>query len=135
MSAFIVTHKHINALVTFGARRREPLTIVLPDGERLDFNKPADLQRAAEILLEQNWRSVQANYPHRTIVAEAITYGHEPVLGPNFLVAILKLCDCYDYQACETDDYPLTAAHRIIDRIRGTAIDMLPGYSEAKWSI
>lgn len=50
-------------------------------------------------------------------------------------VQILKLCDCYEYQADGHPEWDLTAAPHLINRIRSRAIDSLPGYKEAEWSI
>jgi hypothetical protein len=48
-------------------------------------------------------------------------------------VALLKLCDCLDYQSCETEDWKQTAAHELLELIRGAAICALPGYEKAPW--
>lgn len=50
-------------------------------------------------------------------------------------VEVLKACDCYDYQSCETDDYHETTAAKLVDRIRKSAIGKLPGYEDAPWGI
>jgi hypothetical protein len=55
-----------------------------------------------------------------------------PRLNP---VSILKLCDCLEYQSCETEDYNETVAYRLLNVIRRAAIRILPGYDDAKWEI
>jgi hypothetical protein len=66
----------------------------------------------------------------------AYTFTHD--YNPKHLtpVQILKLCDCYEYQACETGEaYYQSFAHAIIQAIRGKAWRRLPGYDEAEWTI
>ena len=50
-------------------------------------------------------------------------------------VQILKACQCYDYQACETEGYEQTDAQRITRAIAAHAINNLDGYDKAEWSI
>jgi len=35
---------------------------------------------------------------------------------------IVKCCDCYDYQACETADYKTTEAAKLVDKIREDSV-------------
>jgi hypothetical protein len=46
-------------------------------------------------------------------------------------VSLLKGCDCFDYQACETGDYGSSIACAIIEAIRKRAILCLPEYDDA----
>ncbi len=145
MSAFVVSHKHINAIVSYGTVPvyGDAARIRLNDGTTLYFDDYGDLQHAAEILLAENVRSVQERYPDTVdnlkdmpgVIAEV----GEPIIfrfvNGKKPVDIIKACDCYDYQACETDDYNTTDAHRIVDNIRERAINNLPGYDEAPWEI
>ena len=50
-------------------------------------------------------------------------------------VQVLKACDCYDYQSCETDDYPQSEAKRMIETIKTWAITTLPSYDKAEWAL
>ena len=50
-------------------------------------------------------------------------------------VEIIKLCDCYDYQSCETRDWETTEAFAICAALRAAAIDSLPGYEDAPWGL
>lgn len=86
---------------------------------------------SGQVLVDQNYRSVNSRYgtsdkPHK--------YSNPPVrrLKP---VEILKLCSCYDYQACETTDYEASEAFRIVSALRTRAIQMLDGYEEAEWGL
>lgn len=50
-------------------------------------------------------------------------------------VAILKACQCFDYQACEVENYQATEAAVMISQIRASAISRLAGYDEAEWEL
>ena len=145
MSAYVVSHNHINSLVRFAYyKSRQGSSICLPDGRRIDPKNVEDLQDAAEILLSQNVHSVQTRYPDTIdnpqnmpgVVAEAGVAIRFTMMG-KMLTAVeaLKAIDCYEYQACEDDDYDQTAAHAIIERIKDMAINSLPGYDAASWDI
>ena len=49
------------------------------------------------------------------------------------IVEILKSCSCFEYQACEYDDWHKSKAHKVINAIRKECITRLPGYEEAQW--
>lgn len=130
MSAFLVSDKHINTLLAWANLKR--ISGLMIDGEILDFSSSNDLQKMAEILLDENYRSLNFRY-HSEDKARKIVYRLSLVtLKP---VQIIKLCDCLDYQSCETDDWESTNAYKILQRIREHAIRCLPGYDEAEWSI
>lgn len=128
MSAFVVSDKHINSLLTWANINMDGIN--LPDGDILSFKVVDDLQKLAQILLDENYKSV--NYRYNRNDSETIEFHFTPVLTP---VEILKACECFDYQACETNDYKESAAYRIIDWIKGSAIGKLPGYESAAWEI
>ena len=50
-------------------------------------------------------------------------------------VAILKALDCYEYQSCETDDWPQSEAFAFCDSLGGSLVHRLPGYDDAPWEI
>lgn len=145
MSAFVVSHAHIDALLTFADLKR------LTDYLSYEVNHGTEklsLTEIGRILLAENERSVCHRYPDCTESDKPGTIGEEAI-GYKFktwqsvfklqhgqlCALILKACDCYDYQACETDDYDQSIARRIIDRIRDRAIHSLPGYEDAPWGI
>lgn len=92
------------------------------------------------MLWEENARSVNARY-EPTLAAELV--GNVVPLPRRWLpsyarltpVEVLKACACYDYQACETDDYRDTVAFALVELIRGHAISLLPGYDDAAWEV
>lgn len=128
MSAFVVSDNHILVLVEAARRytwdREKPETI---------HRGVENWQEIVDILIAENYRSVNHRYPHQ---AEPHKIQYKPMSTFSFTpVDILKACDCYDYQACETNDYRQTQAAKIIDRIRAMAISKLPGYDKAPWRI
>ena len=137
MSAWIVPHNHINALLTYASKQKF-LNYFYLNGERhLDTQQDADLQKAAEILVAENYRSFNYRYDETT-PPPPITFRRYPPPPNTYLspVEILKACDCYDYQACETDGYHQSDAAKIVDQIRHNAIANLPGWEQADcWPI
>lgn len=50
-------------------------------------------------------------------------------------VAVLKLIDSYEYQACEHPEWETSEAHAFCSALRRALIHELPGYDEAAWSL
>lgn len=128
MSAFIVCHDHIDALLTFATAEQ-----ATSNGVEITARNATEIGR---ILLTENERSVSHRYPGDvdlpgTIGEEAADYTFRPVDPVPAPLAILKACECFDYQSCETDDYRDSEACKIVDVIRSRAISRLPGYSNA----
>jgi len=139
MSAFLVNDKHINALLTYAKRPQyQAPSYYYHNGNRRTFYDNLDL--IGQILINENYKSLQARYgepqgdnsefePHE-YKFEGYPYS---MLSP---VRVIKACDCYNYQACETGEaYYKSEAHSIIEAIRERAIHSLPGYDEADWEI
>lgn len=99
----------------------------------------------ADTLYRENVRSVAYRYPEdaRTDLpgtnsdAGFVQVTTRDLLNPGFMrvpaVAILKSCDCLQYQSCETPDYKESVAYHLLDAIRKAAIRALPGYDDAPW--
>jgi hypothetical protein len=125
MSAFIVSKKHIDTLISsMGADKA-----IYWNDERISFH--ADKNRIGQELVNQNYRSVNERYQENDAPPVYKFQMQYPLPG----IAIVKACDCYDYQASETEDYKETLACRIIDAIRYAAIRRIPGYDDAAWEI
>jgi hypothetical protein len=146
MSAFIVGHDHIDALLSF-AMQRDTYGSVRYYIKDTHTSVEITKQNATEIgriLLTENERSIYHRYPDvkpgkdenkpGTWGEDAETYKFKPwpLTSPLSAVSILKACDCFDYQACETDDYEQSLAHTIINAIRKRAIHRVPGYDDAQ---
>src|SRR5262245_1730456 len=140
MSAFIVGHDHIDALLTFATSRNPHggvSYLVSETGNRVEITA-RNATEIGRILLTENERSVRHRYPSDspdnlpgTIGEDAATYRFKQWGKPLSAVAILKGCDCLDYQCCETDNYEESLAAAIVNAIRGRAIRQLPGYDQA----
>lgn len=119
MSAFIVEDDLIDLLVTY-ATSGGPF--------RVSAENP---QKLGDMLVAENYRSVNHRYresdpPH--------PYRYHVWSGVMDPVQVIQSCNCFDYQACETDDYRDTPAARLVDNIRSKAIRAaLPQMEKAKW--
>jgi hypothetical protein len=83
---------------------------------------------AFKMLLAENLRSLEARYPGRDFLEEwkqeAAKYRFQDQRCNRLKATlIVKQCDCYDYQACETDDYKTTKAARLVERVRTKALE------------
>lgn len=133
MSAFIVSEKHLQTLINWAMVQDVYFYF---NGHRYEATHTEEAELLLTVLYRQNVRSVDERYSEKnTIESLKVKPMGAGKIGKVSPVQILKACDCYDYQACETDDYRQTFAADIINRIRSHAIGMLPGYDDAKWEI
>ena len=134
MSAFVVGYDHIDALLTYAlAERQNPVSYGLPTtGNRIEITEE-NATKVGRILLAENERSVRFRYPNDPDEGDGYVkdYTFSNFEKPLTPVAVLNGCDCFDYQACETDDYKQSVAYQIIDAIRHRAIRNLPGMENA----
>lgn len=99
MSAWICSNRHINIVVTAYAAIA-------------GITDPAELQRLAVILLDENYKSVNRRYGHND-VAGPIVYRSEPVppMGANLAAR------CLDYQSCEHAGWMISEARSIVEAV------------------
>ena len=151
MSAYICNPEHIGILAAYAATNDCAIY------EWRMSNNILTAQNVAKGLALENIRSVAHRYPNdkdgqrpgpclkdADIVEACQVYaGHFAkrmggviVMAGDVLepVQVLKLVRSLDYQSCETDDWPMTLAHRQLQWIMGAAINALPGYEDADWS-
>lgn len=146
MSAYVCNPEHIAALAAYAAKGGANDSHAIHE-----WRKPNPLETArsvAEQLLLTNIAAVETRYPDcagtddfpgpNLTRAEMLTladkYAQRYFFGHQFTaVEILKLCDCYDYQASELADYETSLAARQITWIRAAVIRQLPGYDTAAW--
>ena len=155
MSAYICNPDHIKQLAAFATRR-----VGGPgNGHRqvdprhfealrhlAEQSDEAIASAYADLLYQENIRSVSARYPDDTFdtlpgpheTPKTLTVTHTELFDFNTVcrltpVDILKMCDGLEYQSCETDDYRETIGFTLLDSIRGAAIRALPGYEDAPW--
>jgi len=114
-------------------------------------------QEIGELLHEANVRSLQARYPHdwQEMTGGGFVLCHwtndvtvrdicrlPAERGWNH-VAILKLVDCYGYQACEVANWQETSVYEFLARVRRTALEKAweahvyasPEYARAPWGL
>lgn len=148
MSAFFVTDAHINVMLTFALQNR----ILLPDPDTpnvtVDLHGGDNATRIGRALLLQNSRSMVARYgTNLKMIPELAQYERHAKnfvfrpdirlrsLGTMLPIAIIKASHCFDYQACETDDYETTPAAKIMLALREGAAHYLPHYADVPWAI
>ena len=148
MSAYIVDRHHIVYLVRAAlsskiTRDREFTWYY--DGSRCTLRKGEmeDFERVANMLWQENVRSVMHRYPD--------CYGDPSNLpgpkGEGFRITrednsvwlqfdpiqVYKSCDCYKYQSCEHPAWKASEASCFIEHLRAAAIHSMPAWEEAKW--
>jgi len=138
MSAYIVDHDHIDALLSYAIEHRARYTALQSCVEITALNAT----EIGRILLDENERSVRCRYADCSpdelpgSGQESASYNFRPWSKPLQALTILKACEGFDYQACEADNYDQSIASNIIDAIRKIAIYRLPGFSDAPgWSL
>lgn len=130
MSAYICTDSHINALATLASLAR----IRVYRNQKFVVDCQNQEQFTAETLLTENAKSV--NYRYEGDKNDpTITYRCEARFLNLPAVEVIKLCNCYDYQACEHPEYEASAAAGIVDALRKHYINELPGYDAAPWGL
>jgi len=127
MSAYVVSIKHINALVNHISHQSLSYygfdSIKAIGRELLAANVTAVCHRYSDMTPE----TAQQEFSGET----GYTYQLETVPALH----ALSLLTGYEYQACEACDWPESKARDICERLRLELIRKLPGYSDAPWSI
>jgi hypothetical protein len=134
MSAFVVGHDHIDGLLTWAIDQKVSYYWANQRIEITDKNA----SKIGRTLLKENERSVGHRY-NETDPTEmpgtrgqyAADYIYRRFMPPIKAVSILKACDCFDYQACETDDWEQSQAWLIIHTISKFAGRRVAGYEDA----
>jgi len=147
MSAFICQPEHFQQLAIFATDQRpgqrmriEPRYLRHPESQAwaaiatasgMDMVQNHVATFYATLLQSENVRSVNHRY-NESDAAEPITVPHRAKILVN-AIDILKMCDCLEYQSCETADWEQSAAFELLELIRRAAIRALPGYEKAPW--
>ncbi len=72
-------------------------------------------------LLDQNYKSVNYRYSEDVQTPE---YEYEDVPFEDFNEGVLCGCiDCFEYQACETDDYFTSAMHDSLQEVKNKMLE------------
>jgi hypothetical protein len=129
MSAFMCSKRHIRVLAVWGTG----------DG----WSEPglADMGRTARDLHEANCKSLDARYEARAENMKGEAFGgritHKDVSEAQEMdpVAVIKLAQCFAYQACEYDGWETSTARKTVQKVKDRACRALPGYDDAPWGI
>ena len=116
MSAFIVSDDTITciakAFTTYGiefrgGRAKTTMEMIL-------FMEESEIKRIGQALLDENYRSVNFRYGEENEAPE-----FEPTELDEFDEGIVMGCiECYEYQACETNDWEETLVYKDIQRLK-----------------
>lgn len=146
MSAFLVSHAHINVLLTYARHNR----LVLPHPHNREHcSVDLQAQQMADLfgreLLRENLRSLTHRYgTDHGFIPDAdnedgylanyrFTCDTRGLMPRPGAIGVIKATHCFDYQACETPDYPKSWAAEIMRLLRDAACHDLPGYNNAPW--
>lgn len=148
MSAFIVSRRHIDVLVSgaemaVGTRGGYLLTWQTERGTWRRFPGSVSADELGRLLWAENLKSVAARYPSDQDGerpgpigfrdADVATYVASSARRRRPLVEVLKALDCYEYQACESEGWATSEAFAVCQQIRRRLITWLPGYDAAPW--
>lgn len=131
MSAFVLDNKHINVIMSAAAPRYPGDGFSYYwQGQR--HYSGGRTQEIGQKLVDENFRSVNYRYNKAEQPYTFLNIVLRRVYSP---VEVIKACNCYNYQACETPDWKDTEARAIVHALRKRAIRQLEGYDEAAWAI
>lgn len=140
MSAFIVSHDHIDALMTYAAFSR--ISYWNPEARDRTVVTNINAEEVGRILLHENERSVRHRYSDfgpddlpGTIGEDAASYHFRLFQRSLTAIQAIKAVNCLEYQSCEHDDWEGSLAWRICQAIKSHATHHLPGYDLAAWEI
>lgn len=142
MSAFVVSHSTIAAIVTYAQRRLWSCVPPPPDAGRGAVNvRDIDPDKIGQALLTENIRSVNYRYRRSDPVPN---YRHVPtyigavsteVTRTLTALDIVKVAHCIEYQSCEHPAWEASWARDFLQRVVDTAVHELPGYDDAPWGL
>jgi hypothetical protein len=130
MSAFIVSEKHIQAIVNYAVFKIKD--VYFANGGKLDLRTPEDRNRLGQILWDANVESVNYRYTDNQPYHKFEFRPTSEIMSP---VQMIKALRCLNYQSCEIDDWNNRTACRLIESLILGTVRFLPGYEEAEWEI
>ncbi|MGA7121199.1 MAG: hypothetical protein WBY94_13930 [Polyangiaceae bacterium] len=130
MSAFLVSKRHIDALVYARSLSRYPSANLLP--------KLSD-DELGRRLWRENMASLAGLYGarHGDQIDEGAlaAYRYARPAKALSVVGLIKACHCYAYQACEHEAWAKSDARAYCDVLVDMLTHRLPGYDEAAWGL
>lgn len=119
MSAYIMNDHEINTIVSYFIdpnNGRDGGAWVHFGETSWDYLNKENAPKVAAILKAENIRSVNAKYGDNENPAYVFEY--DPTARKRPMGNIIGALDCYEYQACETDDWHTSMAHEIVQGLR-----------------
>ncbi len=143
MSAYLCNSEHIGALAAFAVNKSAALY-----EWREGINTVDNARTVAKYLAGANIASVSKRYPNdeeggrpgqiantsdQKYIDDCQAWAEQyvfqaPVLSP---LSIYSMTLCFEYQACEVDEWADSLAFRQIRWIQNAAVRMLPGFEES----
>lgn len=137
MSAFMVDHEHIDAIlsvwIALADRRTGPATYA---SSGLVYERQSDATAKGRMLLRENLASVSARYPADPsdgLIVDLYTFQSCPIDLYRFREIIgraFRLLACYEYQACEHAGWETSEACKFIESIHSELITRVAGYND-----
>lgn len=135
MSAFMCSEKHLTVLASYALR----FNLYGAGGISPEQPNREILAAAFRLLARENGRSLDARYPGDSAKDSIELLRPSKGGAAEFLdfpaVAIVKLCHCYAYQACEHRGWAESFAKKLVDTIEAHAVRRMPGYEQAPWGL
>ena len=128
MSAFICSDKHINTIVTWAGKHNVSAYHGVPGRS---YPVSGNEQEVANELLDENVKSVNYRYKEDDPV-EPIGFVFEDDASA---IQIYKLCQSLACQSCEHPEWETSLSKAYVNAIQNRAVQSVPGYESAKWSI
>lgn len=143
MSAYVVSTKHIDAILTFIHRtspREGGIYLGVPGQgvELVDCKRPAGLTKIGGLLMNTNIESVNTRYRLDDLNEPYQYTAYAPFLvasAEQMSIITIKLCHCLAYQSCELNNWEKLPARAVLEQIKDRACHYLPGYDAAPWSL
>jgi len=146
MSAYMVSNDTLDLLVTVACwNRRDGMIVVVPNNVKIPQGFVGHVQEhitvvnvryddanlIKKVLHDQNVRSLVARYGDNPedYTMERFNFV-EATRNDELFKKIFGATRCYEYQACESDDYHVTFAHHVIQAIAKRA---MAEFSEGYW--
>ena len=118
MSAFLMSNDEFNTIIShfIDPNNRTGEGAWLKIGDRYDYLSAQNSAEVAEILRAENVRSISAKYGDGNV--EPYEFEYIPSARKRPVGNIIGALDCYEYQACESDDWNESNALEIVQGLR-----------------
>lgn len=133
MSAHIVSDNHINTMTSTARALLGPdvFSVYFENQRHLfDLRNNEEAQKLGQILLNENYRSVNTRYPNDVAAPHELEFFR---VAPVSHLGLLKAIDYYLYQTNETDDFESTLAYKVCHEMRLRTIRKMDGYDKLPW--